>query len=520
MFQTAELGQKVSKAEFKEQEKLLRAKLLELQHRVQDDGHFPVIIDFAGVRGAGKGRSVNLLNKWMDTRYILTHAYTEPSDEERDRPVFWRYWRQLPPRGQVGLYMSGRYTPPLLDHVYGNIDETELRHRLDRINNFEKALADDGALVLKFWMHINRDVQKARLESLENDPLRSWRMSPLDWKHWEMYDRFIETAEIIISHTNTGHAPWEIVEGADHYYRSLRVGETLQLVMERHLTQEQIRRRYLSELRQEVHDNVLAAPAGNGNLAAGSTILDGLDLTLAMKKKAYKHELAVGQARLAGLAQQAAQRKVSTVLVFEGPDAAGKGGAIRRLTEALDARYYKVHPFSAPTDMERAHHYLWRFWNCIPRTGRVTIFDRSWYGRVLVERVERFAGDDEWRRAFAEINDFEDQLIEHGVVLLKFWLQISKDEQLRRFKAREEIPYKRWKLNEEDWRNRERWDDYAIAAHEMVQQTSVQNSPWILVENENKLYGRIKVLNAVCDALERALGVPHEEKVKYEQNQA
>jgi polyphosphate kinase 2 (PPK2 family) len=213
----------------------------------------------------------------------------------------------------------------------------------------------------------------------------------------------------------------------------------------------------------------------------------------------------VCQARLAGLHQQAAAKKISTLLVFEGPDAAGKGGVIRRITEALDARYYKVFPFAAPTDVENAQHYLWRFWNCIGRAGRMGIFDRSWYGRVLVERIERFAGDDEWRRAFAEINDFEEQLIEHGIVLLKFWLQISKEEQLRRFKEREDISWKRWKLSEEDWRNRERWDDYALAAHEMIQQTSVMKSPWVLVENENKAYGRIKVLTAVCNALERSV---------------
>jgi polyphosphate kinase 2 (PPK2 family) len=172
----------------------------------------------------------------------------------------------------------------------------------------------------------------------------------------------------------------------------------------------------------------------------------------------------------------------------------------------MDARYYKVYPFAAPTDIENAHHYLWRFWNCIPRAGRTTIFDRSWYGRVLVERIEQFAGDDEWRRAFAEINDFEDQLLEHGIVLLKFWMHIDKDEQLRRFKAREETPHKSWKMCDEDWRNRDRWDEYSLAAHEMIQQTSVQNSPWILVENQNKAYGRIKVLKTLCDALEKAVG--------------
>jgi polyphosphate:AMP phosphotransferase len=506
MFQTAELGLKVSKKEFKQREPVLWENLLTLQQKLRHEGDFPVIIDFAGVRGAGKGTSVNLLNRWMDARWIKTHAYTDPSDEERERPVFWRFWRHLPPKGQIGLFLSGRYSKPLLDHVNGRIDLSEFMHQLDRINNFEKALADDGAMVLKFWMHISRDVQKKRLELLENDPLRSWRMSPEDWKHWEMYDTFIEAAERIISYTNTGHAPWEIIEGEDYFYRSLRVGELVQNTLERHMMKQEFRQKYLTEMREEVRTR-FGAPAEEIDTDITSrTVMDGLDLSLKLQKKVYKKELAFYQAKLAGLHGKAASRKISMTLVFEGPDAGGKGGAIRQITNALDARYYKVFPFAAPTDIENAHHYLWRFWNCVPRAGRMTIFDRSWYGRVLVERIEHFAGDDEWRRAFAEINDFEDQFLEHGVVLLKFWMHISKDEQLRRFKSREETPHKRWKLCDEDWRNRERWDDYAFAAHEMIQQTSVRNSPWILVENENKHYGRIKVLRAVCDALERVVG--------------
>jgi polyphosphate:AMP phosphotransferase len=503
MFQTAELGQKVSKREFKQQELPLWENLLFLQQRLRNEGNFPVLVDFAGVRGAGKGTSVNLFNRWMDARWIVTHAYTDPSDEEHERPTFWRFWRFLPPKGQIGFHMSGRYSCPLLDYVYGRISPVDFTHALDRINNFEKAQADDGAMVLKFWMHISRDVQKKRLETLENDPLRSWRMSPEDWKHWEMYDKFIEAAERIISYTNTGHAPWEIIEGEDFNYRSLRVGEIFQQRLERHLMTQQIRRKYLDEVREEVHAGASEASSTNGS--SPKTIMDGLDLSLSLDKKQYREELAYYQARVAALHQQAAQKKISTILVFEGPDAGGKGGAIRQITNALDARYYKVYPFAAPTDLENAHHYLWRFWNCIPRAGRTTIFDRSWYGRVLVERIERFAGDDEWRRAFGEINDFEDQLIEHGIVLLKFWMHISKEEQLRRFKHREETPHKRWKLCDEDWRNRERWDEYSLAAHEMIQQTSVRNSPWILVENENKRFGRIKVLKSLCAALEEAV---------------
>ena len=506
MFQTAELGQKLSKRDFKQAELPLWESLLNLQQRLRAEGDFPVLVDFAGVRGAGKGTSVNMLNKWMDARWIVTHAYDTPSDEEHERPTFWRFWRFMPPKGQIGIHMSGRYSRPLLDYVYGRISPVDFNHELDRINSFEKAQADDGAMVLKFWMHISRDVQKARLESLENDPLRSWRMHPDDWKHWEMYDKFIEAAERIISYTNTGHAPWEIIEGEDFNYRSLRVGEIFHQSLERHLMTQQIRKKYLTEMREEVHAQTDETAAANGASSPPITIMDGLDLTLSIGRKEYKEKLAYYKAMLAHLHQKAVQKKISTTLVFEGPDASGKGGAIRKITTALDARYYKVYGFAAPTDIENAHHYLWRFWNCVPRSGRMTIFDRSWYGRLLVERIERFAGEDEWRRAFSEINDFEDQLMEHGIILAKFWMHVSKEEQLNRFKAREETPHKRWKLCDEDWRNREKWDEYSLAAHEMIQQTSVRNSPWILVENENKLFGRIKVLKSVCKALENAVG--------------
>ena len=466
MFQTAELGQKVSKKEFKEQELVLRTNLLALQQELLKKGDYSVLIDFAGVRGAGKGTSANLLNKWMDARWIVTHAYDEPTDEEAGRPRFWKFWRYMPPRGQIGIHLSGRYSRPLLDHVYGEIDQSEFRHQLDRINNFEKALADDGTMVLKFWMHISKEAQKERLEKLEKDPLRSWRMSDIDWKHYEMYDRFIEAAELIMMHTNTGHAPWEIVEGEHRRYRALRVGELVQENLERHLVSEEIRQKYLTEMRARLDEKTEEQEAEGMNHAI--TILDQLDFAKTLEKSRYRKKLAHGQARLAALHGEMTHRKQSTILVFEGPDAAGKGGAIRQITEALDARYYKVYPFAAPTETERAHHYL-------------------------------------WRRAFAEINDFEDQLIEDGIVLVKFWLQISKDEQLARFKSREVTPHKRWKLQDEDWRNREKWDDYNVAAHEMIQQTSVKKSPWVVVENESKHYGRIKVLNAVCDALEAAL---------------
>ena len=503
MFQTAELGQSVSKKAFKEREQILRESLLDLQTQLRADGSFPVLIDFGGVRGGGKGTTTNLLNKWMDASYIETHAYGNPTGEELQRPYWWKFWRDLPPRGTIGIYLSGRYSRPLLDYVYGNSDLDTYLQRLGRIRAFEQALADDGALILKFWMHVSAEAQKERLEALQNDPLNSWRVSEIDWTHYQMYDRFLEAAEVAVSRTNTGEAPWEIVEGADYHYRSLRVGEVLQEALTRHLKRSDIRRRYLEELSQEIRDADNAADGSHDSVRT-KTILDALDLSLKLKKKPYRRKVKELQARLNALHMRAASRDMSVLLVFEGPDAAGKSGAIRRVTEALDARWYKVHPFSAPTDEENARHYLWRFWRCIPRKGRVTVFDRSWYGRVLVERIEGFANDVEWRRSYAEINNFEELLVEHGIVLLKFWIHISKEEQLARFRSREETPHKRWKLTDEDWRNRARWEDYAEAAHKMIQATDKQVAPWILVEGNDKNFARVRVLESLCEALERA----------------
>ena len=224
MFETAELDQSVSKSEFRKRELELWPELLEVQRELRDYGKFPVLIDFAGVHGAGKGTTVNILNKWMDPRWIITRAYGAPTDGERLRPTYWKFWRDLPPKGRIGLYLSGRYSNPLLDYVYRRIDDVEFKQALERINTFERTLADDGTLILKFWMHLGRDAQKLRLSALENDPLEKWRVTPEDWKHWEMYDRFIEAAELLITRTNTGQSPWHIVEGQDYNYRSLAVG--------------------------------------------------------------------------------------------------------------------------------------------------------------------------------------------------------------------------------------------------------------------------------------------------------
>jgi polyphosphate kinase 2 (PPK2 family) len=535
MFRTAELGRTIPKEDYHPAVADLRAELLEVQQRLRA-ASFPVIIVFGGVDGAGKSETINLLNEWLDPRWLITRAYGPPSDEMVERPEYWRYWRDLPPKGRIGLFLSCWYSRPLLDRVYGKTTDAELDEALERVVAFERELADDGALILKFWMHLGKKAQKERLSALERDPLTRWRVSQTDWDHWHMYDKFIATAERLIMRTSTGQAPWQIVEGYDKRYRSLTVGTAILEAIRKHFEQTELREKVVAELRTrkaekkveavasdpplEVVTDPAATTRGRPGTLPTLTILSKLDMSAALDKKIYQQKLEKFQGKLNQNQRKAKEHGISTIIVFEGWDAAGKGGAIRRLTAGLDARDYQVIPIAAPTDEEKAHHYLWRFWRHLSRAGRVTIFDRSWYGRVLVERVEGFASESEWKRAYAEINDFEEQLIKHGIVLCKFWLHITKDEQLARFQAREGIPYKRWKLTEEDWRNREKWDAYELAVNEMVQHTSTTISPWTLVEANEKRFARIKILSTVCDRLGRALSAYEAAGAKVWQMQA
>ncbi len=502
MFRTAELQHKLPKEDYHQQVPGLREELLLMQMELRT-AKFPVIVVFAGVDGAGKSETVNKLHEWMDSRWLITHAFGAPSDEERDRPEYWRFWRELPPRGRMALFLSSWYSTPILEHVYGQIGLAEFDERLERIKSFEQTLADDGALILKFWMHLSKDMQRERLRKLEKHPLLHWRISKRDWRHWELYDQFITAAERTIMKTSTGLASWKIIEGYDERYRSVTVATAIRDAVRFRLEEAQ-----LSIIRTSGNGDAGASvvkPAPDAGSVPPITILSRLDMSKTLDKEAYDTGLKRYQAKLNPLQRAACERGISTILVFEGWDAAGKGGSIRRITAALDARDYQVIQIAAPTDEEAAHNYLWRFWRHLPRAGRVTIYDRSWYGRVLVERIEGFARTREWQRAYAEINDFEAQLVERGIVLVKFWLHITPDEQLRRFQEREQTAYKAWKLTDEDWRNRERWADYERAVNDLVERTSTRQAPWTLIAANDKRYTRIEVLRTLCERLEAAL---------------
>jgi polyphosphate:AMP phosphotransferase len=488
MFESAEIGHNVSKTAYREAVPLLRAALQEAQVDLFTQRKVPVVVLISGQDGSGKGETNNLLYEWMDPRFLSTLAFSEPSDEERERPPMWRYWRALPPKGRIGIFAGSWYSDPIRDRIQGQISEKELDARAEQINRFEAMLVNEGALVLKFWFHLTKAGQKARLKALEADPRTAWRVTQWNWDRLKTYDQFQEVAGHLLRITNTAAAPWVLVEATDDRYRSLTVGKVLHKAIKARLENPQPPVRPMAPIVRVDMD--------------GRTVLSELDLSLAMDDKSYKDDLAKWQGRLSELIRDERFKNRSLVCAFEGADAAGKGGAIRRITAALDARQYQVTPVAAPTDEERAQPHLWRFWRHLPRHGKVAIFDRTWYGRVLVERVEGFCSENDWLRAYEEINDFEHEIIDSGVIVVKFWLQISQEEQLRRFQEREKIDFKRFKITQEDWRNREKWDDYQQAICDMVERTSTGNAPWTLVEANDKNYARVKILRTLCELLE------------------
>lgn len=491
MFEVAELGHMLSKDEYKKRVPELRTQLLELQNKLLDN-NFPVLILISGVNGGGKGQIINLLNEWMDPRGIQTHAFDIPSDDEKKRPTYWRYWMALPGKGQIGIFVGSWYSDPIAKIVSDKIDNADLDANLIHIKNIERELADDNALVIKCWVHMSKERQKERIKSYQKDPGTKWRVNKRDLKQLKDYDKFTHIAERVIRETSTGHCPWLIVDGTDIKHSSITVAEH---ILERVNTQ-------ISSLAKKLHSQ-----EDNKEVSTKpSTLLASLDLNKNLTKTNYNNKLEKYQGRLNLLAREARSKEISSTLVFEGWDAGGKGGAIRRITHALDARQYRVIPIAAPTDEEKAHHYLWRFWRHVPKAGHITIYDRSWYGRVLVERVEGFASQDEWFRAYKEINDFEEELFDAKTVIVKYWLHIDQDEQERRFNERKKISYKKHKITEEDYRNRKMWHHYEAAVEDMVTRTSTEYAPWYLIEANDKRYARIKVLKKYCAALEERLG--------------
>ncbi|MDF1630161.1 MAG: polyphosphate:AMP phosphotransferase [Alcanivoracaceae bacterium] len=493
MFESAELGHRVGKETWKKRLPELRQALLEAQFDLLESGHTAVVVLIGGVEGAGKGEVVNALNEWMDPRHIRTEAFGPLSEEERQHPYMWRYWMSLPARGKIGILFGSWYTQPIIDRVLGGSSAAELDQQVKRIRHFERMLAQENVLLVKLWFHLTKKQQKKRFAKLADDPATAWRVTATERKFIKHHDRFSAVSEQVLRETSSGDAPWVVIDGSDDRYRSLTAGELL-----------------LSTIRGKLDKGSTASPPAPAPLLDQEeldqrNVLNQLDYSLSLSKKHYSDELAHWQRELNLLSRDKRFRERNCICVFEGNDAAGKGGAIRRITRSLDARFYRVIPVAAPSEEERAQPYLWRFWRHLPRHGRFTLFDRSWYGRVLVERVEELCSEHDWMRAYTEINEFEEQLTDHGIILAKFWLAITPEEQLSRFQAREETGYKRFKITEDDWRNRGRWTDYERAVCDMVDRTSTEYAPWTLVEANDKRHARIKVLRTLCEKLEESL---------------
>jgi polyphosphate:AMP phosphotransferase len=494
MFESAEIGHVIAKETYDAEVPALREALLDAQFELHEQAGRQIIVLINGIEGAGKGETVKLLNEWMDPRFIEVRTFDNHTDEELAHPAAWRYWRQLPAKGKMGIFFGNWYSQMLQGRVHGLFKDAVLDQAISGSERLEKMLCDEGAVIFKFWFHLSRKQMRSRLKQLRDDPLHSWRISPLDWQQSKTYDKFVRFGERVLRRTSRDFAPWHVIEGADPHYRSLTVGRLLLEGLQAAL-----------KTPQAEPDGVTVAPIPPLPPSHGDvTLLSNLDMTLNLSKDDYEEQLITEQARLSGNIRDKRMRKHALVAVFEGNDAAGKGGAIRRVAAALDPRQYNIVPIAAPTQDELAQPYLWRFWRQIPAKGKFTVFDRSWYGRVLVERVEGFCREADWLRAYSEINDFEEQLTESGIVVVKFWLAIDETTQLERFQAREKIPFKRYKITDDDWRNRKKWPQYRDAVCDMVDRTSTEIAPWTLIEANDKRWARVKVLRTLNEALEAA----------------
>lgn len=492
MFKTAELGRSIPKEDYQAQALAVRSALLKAQMQLKDAATFPMIVVMSGDDRVGLLETLNLMHEWMDARFLDMHALDHETDEERDRPEYWRFWRILPSKGRVGIIFGSWYRHTIQRGVAGG-DLGRLEKECNRINAFEKALTEDGALIVKLWFHLPSTERSRRLKEMQKDKKLRWRVKEEETNILKVYETGTRIVERVIRETSTADASWHIIEGTDWRYRNVRTAQ----ILHDELT---------ARLEKKSPAPAMSKPSRQARKPAGEkTVLSSLDLTQTLPRDVYEKRLADYQHKLNELMQDMIDRRRSSILLFEGWDAAGKGGIIRRIIPALDARHYSIIPISAPTDEELSHHYLWRFWRHLPGAGRMTVFDRSWYGRVLVERVEGYANEAEWKRAYKEIIDFEEQLLEHGIVLLKFWLHVDKQEQLRRFREREHTDYKQFKITAEDWRNRGKWAAYEAAANEMLERTSSEFAPWYTIEADDKKFARIKVIRTVVKSFKAAL---------------
>jgi polyphosphate:AMP phosphotransferase len=496
MLTNVDLSREVAKAEYKRLKDDADLKLSDLQRQVKALG-IPVIIVFEGWSASGKGTLINQLILPLDPRGFSVYSASGPTEEEKFYPFLWRFWKRTPTRGRLAIFDRSWNRRVVTDRVEGQVKGKQLSQAFEDIRSFERQLADDGVVIVKCFLHISKREQKRRFDALRESAATAWRVTEADLRQHQRYAEYLAAAEDMLTETDTEYAPWTVVEAHDRRFATLKTFATVIDALERGVAAAG------RKADEPPGPPAQTDPAIN---ALKTTALDHVDLSLSLTAEEYDGRLKKAQAKLRELEHQIYRRRVPVVIAYEGWDAAGKGGNIRRLTQNLDPRGYEVVAIAAPNDIEKAHHYLWRFWAQLPKAGHIAIFDRTWYGRVLVERVEGFCTEAQWRRAYREINAMEQQLVHFGTVMLKFWLHIDSDEQLRRFRERQENPHKQWKITDEDWRNRAKLDRYRDAVEEMLYRTGTPYAPWTIVESNCKWYARVKVLETVCEAIRQRLG--------------
>ena len=472
----------------------LEIRLGKCQRAAREAG-VPVVIVFEGWDAAGKGMIINRLSQVLDPRGSHVHPIFPPNKEERFHPWMWRFWNKTPATGQFAIFDHSWYMRVLHERIDGSVTRRQYDEAYDEIQQFERQLIDAGTVIVKIWLHIDKKEQKRRFEYLCKTKATAWKVGKEERRQYRKHGQWVEAIEEMLQRTSTAEAPWTVVEAMQGRFRRVKCFETIVDAVE-----SELQRR-----RDNPKPEPKPMPVPQKSPIDESTVLDRLDLNLSLSREEYDDKLDKLQKKLFRLEHELYVERIPAVIAYEGIDAGGKGGNIKRITRGLDPRGYEVVPIAAPTKEEKSHHYLWRFWREVPKAGHITIFDRTWYGRVLVERVEGFCGQSDWKRAYREINEFERQLTEFGTVIVKFWLQISQEEQLRRFEARQNTPEKTWKITDEDWRNRKKWVEYKTAIVEMLNRTSTTYAPWTILESDCKLYARIKALQTVADALEDAL---------------
>lgn len=474
--------------EMKQRLKAASDKLYELQMKIKEY-KLPVLVLFEGWGASGKGSIIGRIIKNIDPRFFKVATMSSPSEEEMRRPFLYRYFKQIPESGKFTFLDTGWMEQTCKDCLDGLKGE-KYEKRIESIKRFERQLTDNGYLVLKFFMQIDEKEQRKRIEKLMNSKETRWRVADFDWWQNEHYHKCSKIFDRYLKDTNTSTAPWYMINAKDRKWAELQVLETM-----------------VSNILVAMQNSEHQAPLlQNVFPLVKMPKLSEISLENKMiEDEEYKTELKELQKKLMEQHNCLYRKRIPVIITYEGWDAAGKGGNIKRITEALDPRGFEVHPIASPEPHEKARHYLWRFWTRLPKDGHIAIFDRTWYGRVMVERLEGFCSENDWKRAYNEINEFEKELSDWGAVIIKFWVQIDKDTQLERFNERQKNPEKQWKITDEDWRNREKWDDYEVAVNEMLQKTSTAYAPWNILESVDKKYARIKALKIISHELEKAL---------------